>query len=472
MNTTDDRIQIPQETDENRKPRPKPITEKRRLQNRQAQKTFREKTKKQKQLLKQLRSTQSNFAISTPFSSILPPYNAETALSPASASYVQRDESLDACQFPTDTIYQTPNYSPDELYHSFMSEELPLSAQQDQSIIPVSFQSIHQPERSGLTPWHDIVKLEGKSTFPVDSIAHLLLQNDDQIDGQVLNDIVRKRLTIEDILRAGLRSLSAGASPNKVPNTVLTPSDTSPTRSPVNIVYLFNQTPTRIPDSGCEEIGNYNPRTGRMKMQFVSLPLRAACTANAAMLGIPSSILDSKRDKSDTLLGFSLNNGTPEAAMKSLFYRPMLDQQTAEEMCKQDFADTKPDLRPGVAQLLNHHNAYLDTLPFPVFRERAINLICTNPSMIDERELVQDLLNNGLICWTPDQNGSNAAGVTGAPWDFRSWEAQPWFLRKWWILVGGTEGEMYLQTVWWRGMRGESIGDLLPSNERLGLHVR
>lgn len=294
----------------------------------------------------------------------------------------------------------------------------------------------------------------GRSTFLEDSIAHLLLQNDDQIDGQVFNDIVRQRLTIQDILRARLKFLSAGASPNKDPDTVLTPSETSATQSPVSIAHLFNQTPTQVPDSGCEELGKYNSKILGLRAQFVSLSLRAACTANAAMLGIPSSFLDSERGKSDILLGFSLRNGAPETAMKSPFYQPMLDQQTAEEVCKQDFADIKPDLRPGVAQLLNAHNVYLDTLPFPVFLEQAINLMHTNPPMIDERELVQDLLNNGLICWTLDQNASNAAGVTGAPWDSRSWEAQPWFLRKWWILVGGTEGKMYLQTVWWREMRG------------------
>lgn len=121
-----------------------------------------EKTRKQKQLLKQLRSTQSSLAISTPFNSIPPIYTTKTARSHESASCVQRDESLDACQFPAETIYQTPNYSPDELYHAFMPEELPLAAQQDQSIIPVSFQSIHQPARSCLTPWHDIVKLGEK----------------------------------------------------------------------------------------------------------------------------------------------------------------------------------------------------------------------------------------------------------------------------------------------------------------------
>jgi len=35
--------------------------------------------------------------------------------------------------------------------------------------------------------------------------------------------------------------------------------------------------------------------------------------------------------------------------------------------------------------------------------------------MIDEGELFHDLLNNGLICWTLDQKGSNAAAVVSAP---------------------------------------------------------
>lgn len=183
-----------------------------------------------------------------------------------------------------------------------------------------------------------IVFEDGKSTFPRDLIAHLLLQNGEQIDGQVLDDILRKRLTIQDILKAGLKFLSARASLIKITDTVLIPSDTSATQS-----HISNRNPTLIPNSVCEGFGIHCHSTLQVKIQFVPLPHRLREEANAAILGIPSAFLDSGGCKLDTLLGFSLKY-KQEIATMSPFYQPMLDKQTAEEICKWDFMDIKPDL--------------------------------------------------------------------------------------------------------------------------------
>lgn len=77
----------------------------------------------------------------------------------------------------------------------------------------------------------------------------------------------------------------------------------------------------------------------------------------------------------------------------------------------------------------------------------------------------------GLICWggagvgKRDRNNNNSTArnhlSSGAPWDHRSWEAKPWFLRKYWVLLGGEEGELVRQSEWWRGVRGEEE-DLWP----------
>jgi hypothetical protein len=45
--------------------------------------------------------------------------------------------------------------------------------------------------------------------------------------------------------------------------------------------------------------------------------------------------------------------------------------------------------------------------------------------------------------------------VTGNLWDVRSWEAKVWFLKKYWWLLGGEEGELVRQSEWWRSVRGE-----------------
>jgi hypothetical protein len=70
--------------------------------------------------------------------------------------------------------------------------------------------------------------------------------------------------------------------------------------------------------------------------------------------------------------------------------------------------------------------------------------------VFDEQELTRDLDNDGIVCW-----GADSGVGTGVPWDHRSWECKPWFLRKWWMLTGGVEGEMGKQSRWWAEMRGE-----------------
>ena len=98
-----------------------------------------------------------------------------------------------------------------------------------------------------------------------------------------------------------------------------------------------------------------------------------------------------------------------------------------------------------------------DVIPFASFRERAITAASTDPPLLDEDDLCVDLmLKEGLVCW-----GSAGGGPRGmdaaAPWDTRSWEAKPWFLRKWWWLVGGNDDEMWENTRWWHMMRGEAL---------------
>ena len=79
---------------------------------------------------------------------------------------------------------------------------------------------------------------------------------------------------------------------------------------------------------------------------------------------------------------------------------------------------------------------------------------------IDEDEFLNDTL-TGLVCWggagTVKRDPDNVTGhaATGTPWDMRSWEAKVWFLKKYWRLLGGEEGELVRQSEWWRSVRGE-----------------
>jgi Domain of unknown function (DUF3425) len=107
-----------------------------------------------------------------------------------------------------------------------------------------------------------------------------------------------------------------------------------------------------------------------------------------------------------------------------------------------------PHLWPTPAQILHAHLPFVALLPFPTLRERAITLASVTPPLIDLRELKADILNDGLVCW----GGTNRVGQ---PWDMRTWEAARWFLRKWWMLVGGESEEVREGARWWRQLRGE-----------------
>lgn len=112
-------------------------------------------------------------------------------------------------------------------------------------------------------------------------------------------------------------------------------------------------------------------------------------------------------------------------------------------------------LQPTLSQILFPHHPIFDLIPIPAFRERAIMLATTSPALLNSLELKQDILCGGLVCWGT-KYGSNHGGK-GQPWDLRSWEASPWFLKKWRLLVGGKDGDLWKQSLWWRNLRGESM---------------
>ncbi|KAL8965140.1 MAG: hypothetical protein Q9183_004008 [Haloplaca sp. 2 TL-2023] len=107
-------------------------------------------------------------------------------------------------------------------------------------------------------------------------------------------------------------------------------------------------------------------------------------------------------------------------------------------------------------QIIINHHPYIDILPFPTLRK---NLII-HQEEIDEDGFFHDML-TGIVCWggagigRKDRQESTGYASTGTPWDVRSWEARLWFLKKYWTLLGGEDGELVRQSEWWRNMRGD-----------------
>ncbi|KAL3457443.1 hypothetical protein BJX64DRAFT_295886 [Aspergillus heterothallicus] len=108
----------------------------------------------------------------------------------------------------------------------------------------------------------------------------------------------------------------------------------------------------------------------------------------------------------------------------------------------------KPDLQPVVEQLTVPHHPYLDLIPFPSFRARALLALARRDRTFDENALCFDLMHGGMQC-----NGSSRVSLhgrgEGAPWDARSWEVTPWFFNKWGALVGGEGDIIYQNSAWW-----------------------
>lgn len=127
-------------------------------------------------------------------------------------------------------------------------------------------------------------------------------------------------------------------------------------------------------------------------------------------------------------------------------------QREPRSHTSRNFEHIKPHLRPLDIQLSRPHASYLDLIIFPHFRERAMLHGTSDPCLLDQEALFTDMISGGLTCW-----GSLACGSErgcGVPWDMRSWEAKPWFLKKWWFLVGRKDEDMWETSTWWWQLRG------------------
>lgn len=124
-------------------------------------------------------------------------------------------------------------------------------------------------------------------------------------------------------------------------------------------------------------------------------------------------------------------------------------------------------LRPTPNQLRLPHPVYLDCIVFPTFRSRAIAL--SAKGQLDHCALFLDLLQDGLVCWgNADANCHVGKDMRdGVAWSPTSWEARPWFLRRWGFLVGKEDEDavdvdeprdddgIWQQSRWWWVLRGE-----------------
>jgi hypothetical protein len=137
-----------------------------------------------------------------------------------------------------------------------------------------------------------------------------------------------------------------------------------------------------------------------------------------------------------------------EELMKPTCQSPWYSSTSMMPSCALTLDRVPPDLFPTPAQIRYPHHPFIDTIPFPWFRERAVTLASMNPPAYNRSELKKDILRGGLIVWR------SRGKEEGLPWDRRNWEVQPWFWEKWsWLIE--EQGRVEQQSNWWRSMRGQ-----------------
>ncbi|KAE8370274.1 hypothetical protein BDV27DRAFT_119580 [Aspergillus caelatus] len=110
------------------------------------------------------------------------------------------------------------------------------------------------------------------------------------------------------------------------------------------------------------------------------------------------------------------------------------------------------DLQPTPEQMRIPHHPYLDIVPFPSFRAKALTAISSGTPAFSEDELCFDLAHDSMRCWGSTATSLHGRG-NGTPWDARSWEVSPWFLKKWGFLVGNEDDTIHQNSLWWWSQR-------------------
>ncbi|KAI1161725.1 hypothetical protein F5B18DRAFT_423343 [Nemania serpens] len=185
--------------------------------------------------------------------------------------------------------------------------------------------------------------------------------------------------------------------------------------------------PLPTPADSSDEIDAYPPELSNMlvgiRRSLEDRPtcILRACLSNAICIGIDIAEL--------------INC---ERFCMSPFYRPMaqMNDNPAALIAVPSHESLPASLKPTPAQILIPHHASLDLVPLPRLRERAILTCAALPHVFSLWEMKLDIYTrNALECHSRD----TSSGVTLQPWDRRSWQAAPWFLSKWEMVVDTDE---------------------------------
>ncbi|GAW16589.1 hypothetical protein ANO14919_060210 [Xylariales sp. No.14919] len=199
-------------------------------------------------------------------------------------------------------------------------------------------------------------------------------------------------------------------------------SSSAMSRSESTIAILARMTTTVSDEPGLHPPGLIDMALGiRGSLEDNSTAVFRACMLNAMCIGI---------DIAELLYC--------ERPCMSPFYRPraQMSEDPAALVAASSHDSLPIALKPTLAQILIPHHASLDLIPLPRLRERAILMCTALPRVFSLWEMKLDIYTrNALVCHDHDSSG----GSVSQPWDMRSWQAAPWFLSKWKMVVDTDE---------------------------------
>lgn len=195
----------------------------------------------------------------------------------------------------------------------------------------------------------------------------------DQTSIKNINQIIaEKGISIEDIIYAGLESITQKFRTNSTGPAITDQISTIPT--------------------------SYAPSPSTTHLPLRQMALMAACLANAAHIGI--DIFEHIRRPT----GHCGDEHAP-----SPFFQPALaNMPLTPATIASLYQNTVPDLRPCAAQIKQRHWLYIDTFPIPEFRKRILALrSCVTDGedgddgrnkVFDEEEFCRDIDAEGVVC--------------------------------------------------------------------------
>ncbi|WKT54455.1 hypothetical protein QSH57_005039 [Fusarium oxysporum f. sp. vasinfectum] len=293
-------------------------------------------------------------------------------------------------------------------------------------------------------------------SFTASEIYQSLLALSEQENAKCFNIMVREDFTVRDIVKYGLIAMGYAMDP-----TLFSRAASLSSRSWIKLVgsSCGDVDMKQAVASGVRVMAQLTAPGEWPTRECFEQPCTRLCT-NTITLSAMSFVSALHANAAQVKLAFEdLMNDEAQ----SRFYHTADARNSGLEGCSSDrsrhIENTPLDLLPtSIQRSLPHHPCH-DLIPWPSFRSNVIRLSSINPPLIDEDDLCLDMLSGGLRCWGSRMGSMHGRGH-GAPWDSRSWEAMPWFLKKWKILISGEDDYISRTSAWWRCLQGIDMKEI------------